>query len=137
LLPWHIVSWPEGDFRTISPRDALPLIGRPFVLGHYDCWGLVMSYYWQEHGIELKDYRVDYPWWEDSYPDNFYQDCWYECGFREIDGPLQPGDMVIMQVQSNNGTMPAYCLKVIFYFIIFTVISASVFRMVATGRKGQ
>ncbi|PHM63742.1 peptidase P60 [Xenorhabdus ishibashii] len=32
-LPWHIVSWPEGDFRTIYPRGELPLVGRPFVLG--------------------------------------------------------------------------------------------------------
>lgn len=61
LLPWHIVSWPEGDLRTIQPRGELPLLERPFVLGHFDCWGLVMSYYRQTHGIELHDYRVDYP----------------------------------------------------------------------------
>ncbi|MGC6304704.1 C40 family peptidase, partial [Klebsiella pneumoniae] len=64
LLPWHIISWPEGDLRTIHPRGELPLLERPFVLGHYDCWGLVMSYFRQTHGIELHDYRVDYPWWE-------------------------------------------------------------------------
>lgn len=61
LLPWHIVSWPEGDLRTIQPRGDLPLLERPFVLGHFDCWGLVMSYFRQTHGIELHDYRVDYP----------------------------------------------------------------------------
>jgi cell wall-associated NlpC family hydrolase len=41
-------------------------------------------------------------WWENEFPDNFYQDCWYECGFREFDGPPQPGDMVIMQVQADK-----------------------------------
>ncbi|MCV5519195.1 C40 family peptidase, partial [Escherichia coli] len=51
LLPWHIVSWPEGDLRTIQPRGELPLLERPFVLGHFDCWGLVMSYFRQTHGI--------------------------------------------------------------------------------------
>jgi cell wall-associated NlpC family hydrolase len=61
-----------------------------------------MSYYRQTHGIELHDYRVDYPWWENDYPDNFYQDCWYECGFREFDGPPKPGDLVIMQVQADK-----------------------------------
>ncbi len=71
LLPRHIISWPEGDLRTIHPRGELPLLERPFVLGHYDCWGLVMSYFRQTHGIELHDYRVDYPWWEKEYPDNF------------------------------------------------------------------
>ncbi|MGS3355171.1 C40 family peptidase, partial [Escherichia coli] len=88
--------------RTIQPRGELPLLERPFVLGHFDCWGLVMSYFRQTHCIELHDYRVDYPWWENSYPDNFYQDCWYECGFREFDGPPQEGDLVIMQVQADK-----------------------------------
>lgn len=101
-LPWHIVSWPEGDLQTIQPRGDLPLIGRPFVLGHTDCWGLVMSYFRQEHCIELTDYRVDRHWWEDGQEGNFYQDCWYECGFREFDGEPRPGDMVIMQVQSKK-----------------------------------
>jgi cell wall-associated NlpC family hydrolase len=87
-VPWHIVSWPEGDLRTINPRGELPLLERPFVLGVYDCWGLVMSYYRQTYGIELPDYRVDYPWWEDQYPDNLYQDNWYKCGFREVTGAL-------------------------------------------------
>ncbi len=102
LLPWHIVSWPEGDLRTIQPRGELPLLERPFVLGVYDCWGLVMSYYRQTHGIELHDYRVDYPWWEDQYPDDLYRDNWYECGFREFSGAPQPGDLVIMQVQADK-----------------------------------
>lgn len=101
-LPWHIVSWPEGDFRTILPRGELPLLGRPFVLGVYDCWGLVMSYFRQEHGIELHDYRVNYCWWESGHAENFYQDCWYECGFREFSGPPQPGDLIIMQVQADK-----------------------------------
>lgn len=108
----HIVNWPEGDLRTIQPRGELPLLERPFVLGHFDCWGLVMSYFRQTHGIELHDYRVDYPWWENDYPDNFYQDCWYECGFREFEGPPKPGDMVIMQVGPTSGTMQGYCWRV-------------------------
>ena len=36
-IPWHIVSWPEGDLRTIMPRGEIPLLERPFVLGVYDC----------------------------------------------------------------------------------------------------
>ncbi|PKE30952.1 peptidase P60 [Rahnella sp. AA] len=101
-LPWHIVSWPEGDLRTIQPRGELPLLERPFVLGHSDCWGLVMSYFRQTHSIELTDYRVDYPWWEKQYPDNFYHECWYECGFREFSGAPAAGDLVIMQIQSDK-----------------------------------
>ncbi|MDN5450627.1 MAG: C40 family peptidase [Enterobacterales bacterium] len=98
-IPWHIVSYPEGDLRTVMPRGELPLVGRAFVLGHTDCWGLVMSYFRQTHGIVLNDYRVDYPWWE-SGSENLYLDNWYECGFREFSGPPQSGDMVIMQVSA-------------------------------------
>ena len=98
-LPWHIVSWPEGDLRTIQPRGELPLIGRQFVIGHTDCWGLIMSYFRQNHGIELKDYRVDRYWWE-SGEENLYMDNWFECGFREFAGQPRAGDMVIMQVSA-------------------------------------
>lgn len=98
-IPWHIVSYPEGDLRTVIPRGELPLVGRAFVLGHTDCWGLVMSYFRQTHGIVLNDYRVDYPWWE-SGRENLYLDNWYECGFREFSGPPRPSDMVIMQVSA-------------------------------------
>lgn len=98
-IPWHIVSYPEGDLRTVMPRGELPLVGRAFVLGHTDCWGLVMSYFRQTHGIVLNDYRVDYPWWE-SGRENLYLDNWYGCGFREFSGPPRPGDMVIMQASA-------------------------------------
>lgn len=135
--PRHIISWPEGDLRTIHPRGELPLLERPFVLGHYDCWGLVMSYFRQTHGIELHDYRVDYPWWEKEYPDNFYQDCWYECGFREFDGPPQPGDMVIMQVQADKWNHAGILLEGTCCCITCMAISASACRMVGTGWKGR
>ena len=38
-LPWHIISWPEGDLRSIVPTgEAPPLVGRPFVHGVWDCY---------------------------------------------------------------------------------------------------
>ncbi len=96
-VPWYIVSWPEGDLRTVQPRGDLPLSGRPFVLGFTDCWGLVMSWFRQERGIDLPDYRVDYPWWEQG--ENRYADNWREAGFIQVDDP-QPGDLIVMQVQA-------------------------------------
>ncbi|MDC9591060.1 C40 family peptidase [Xenorhabdus sp. XENO-10] len=98
-LPWHIVSYPEGDLRTIYPRGELPLVGRPFVLGVYDCYGLIMSYYRQQYGIELPDYRVNYPWWEQG--ENFYIENFENAGFTEITGNPQVGDVVLMQVQAD------------------------------------
>jgi len=101
-VPWVIVSWPEGDVKTIYPRGELPLIERPFVLGHTDCWGLVMSYYRQIHHIELPDYRVNFPWWEEGHSENLYRDNWYECGFREFTGKPKPSDLILMQIQSKK-----------------------------------
>lgn len=98
-LPWHIVSHPEGDFRTITPRGELPLVGRQFVLGHADCWGLVMSYFRQIHNIEILDQRVNYCWWEKG--ENRYLDLHHACGFRDFTGDPKAGDLVIMQVRAD------------------------------------
>lgn len=97
-VPWVIASWPEGDIRTITPRGDRPLTGRQFVLGHADCWTLLMDYFRTEHGITLPNYSVERHWWEQG--ENLYMDNWYDCGFREFSGPPRPGDVVIMQVQS-------------------------------------
>ncbi|WP_370461290.1 C40 family peptidase [Pantoea sp. F_11] len=95
-LTWYIVSWPEGDFRVLLPREELPLVGRPFVLGVYDCWGLIMSWYRQSLGIELPDHRVNYPWWEQG--EDRYMDNWHSTGFRKFSGPARTGDVVLMKV---------------------------------------
>ncbi len=59
------------------------------MLWSLDCWGLVDELLLAKtHGIELDDYRQIIPVGND-YPDKFYQDCWYECGFRS-DGPPNP-----------------------------------------------
>jgi len=97
-VPWVIASWPEGDIRTIMPRGDRPLTGRQFVLGHADCWSLLMDYFRTEHSITLPNYSVERHWWEQG--ENLYMDNWYDCGFREFSGPPRPGDVVIMQVQS-------------------------------------
>lgn len=97
-LPFVIASWPEGDIRTIYPRGDRPLVGRQFVLGHADCWSLIMDYYRQEHGLILPNYSVERHWWEEG--ENLYMDNWHDCGFREFDGAPQAGDMVIMQVSA-------------------------------------
>lgn len=98
-LPWIIVSWPEGDIRTIQPRGERDLEGRTFVLGYADCWTLIMDYYRKNHDITLNNYSVDRHWWESG--ENRYMDNWQKEGFIEFEGDPKDGDMVIMQVQSD------------------------------------
>lgn len=95
---WGIYSPDSDEYAEIMP-EAVPLIGRPFILGSNDCWGLIMDWH-AIQGVTLNDFRVDYPWWETQYPDNLYFENWEREGFVECD-PL-PGCMVIMQVDSDK-----------------------------------
>jgi hypothetical protein len=95
---WGIYAPDCDEYAEITP-EAIPLIGRPFILGSHDCWGLIMDWH-ATQGVMLNDFRVDYPWWESQYPDNLYFDNWEREGFIECD-PM-PGCMVIMQVESGK-----------------------------------
>lgn len=95
---WTIVSLPEGDMRFVQP-STLPLIGRPWALGSFDCWGLIMAYH-KEHGIELGDHRKPYEWWKPEFGENLYQDLYQAEGFVPTNQEPRPGDMIIMQLQS-------------------------------------
>ncbi|RJT12795.1 C40 family peptidase [Rahnella inusitata] len=99
-VEWGIMSWPDGDFCTLSPRGDRELAGRRWVLGHADCWSLIMDYYRMEHGIAVNNYSVDREWWVDG-KENLYDDNWLAEGFVEVDASsMQPGDMIMMRVQA-------------------------------------
>lgn len=95
---WGIYAPDCDEYAEISPETP-GMIGRPFILGSDDCWGLIMAWH-AKQGVTLSDWRVDYPWWEDQYTDNLYADNWYAEGFREAEEG--PGCMVIMQVSANK-----------------------------------
>lgn len=101
-LAWHILSWPEGDLRTIVPTGEMqPLIGRPFVHGTWDCWGLIRDWYQLERGITLPDFERADGWWERG--DDLYMRHHQEAGFEQVtDGTLQVGDLILMQIQSKQ-----------------------------------
>lgn len=61
-VEWGIMSWPDGDFCTISPREERDYVGRQWVLSYADCWSLIREYYRREHELNLGDYSVDYEW---------------------------------------------------------------------------
>ncbi|TDS97748.1 proteasome lid subunit RPN8/RPN11 [Rahnella sp. BIGb0236] len=99
-VEWGIMSWPDGDFCTLSPRGDRELAGRRWVLGHADCWSLIMDYYRTEHGIIVNNYSVDREWWVNG-EENLYDDNWQAEGFVEVDASgMRPGDMIMMRVQA-------------------------------------
>lgn len=96
-IPWHIVSWPEGDYRQVIPEVTVDLLDRPFVHGVWDCWSTCEAYYKKYHGITFKSYPRKDRWWEDKDSKSFYEELYEEFGFYEVND-LKPGDMVIMQI---------------------------------------
>lgn len=96
-VPFVIVSLPEGDLRIVEPESP-PLIGRPWSLGSYDCWGLVMAFH-KLHGIELTDYRSDKAWWREG--GNLYQELHLKEGLIPTGKDPVFGDVILMQIQSE------------------------------------
>jgi proteasome lid subunit RPN8/RPN11 len=96
-IPWHIVSWPEGDYRQVIPEVSESLLGKPFVHGVWDCWATCESYYRKYHGIEFPKYVRKDRWWEEKETTSFYEEFHEEAGFYRVDD-LKPGDMIVMQI---------------------------------------
>ena len=96
-LPWHILSWPEGDLRTIIPVGETPLLGRPFVHGAWDCWQVCADWYRREWGLEFPAYAREDGWWEQADGPCLYEQAYEAAGFYLVDQPRR-GDMIIMAV---------------------------------------
>ncbi|MFV8905738.1 C40 family peptidase [Serratia fonticola] len=100
-LPWVIASWPEGDIRTIMPTEGVkPLLGRPFVHGIWDCYGIVRDWYRLECDIDLPDFERSDGWWERG--ENLYMQHYADAGFIPVTGDLRLGDVIIMQVRADE-----------------------------------
>lgn len=95
-VPWHIVSWPEGDYRQVIPEVNESLLDRPFVHGVWDCWAACEAYYKRYHGLEFPKYVREDRWWENKDAHSFYEKEYQDAGFYEV-SDLKPGDLVIMQ----------------------------------------
>lgn len=99
-VEWGIMSWPDGDFCTLSPRTDRDYTGRSWVLGFADCWSLIREWYQREYDIALGDHSVPYEWWEQG--ENLYDEHWQGEGFTEISpADIAPGDIVMMRVQAQ------------------------------------
>ena len=110
-LPWHIVAVavPDGaqepvagEIVTIAPSGyEAPLVGRTFVHGVLDCYSIIRGWYARERGIELPNFERRDGWWNDG-SSNLYLDHFEAAGFQPIKGAIQVGDIVLMQIRSEN-----------------------------------
>lgn len=96
-IPWHIVSWPEGDYRQVIPQVHQSLLGRQFVHSVWDCWQTCNDYYKKYHNIEFQKFEREDKWWEKQENKSLYEDYYKEAGFYQVSEP-QVGDMIVMQI---------------------------------------
>ena len=93
--PFVIVGMSDDDISVTMPKE-LPLIGRDYVYGAYDCFTIVRDYYKRELAIEIKEYNYDELWWEDPNAESLYINHYAENGFIEVPlSELQKHDVLI------------------------------------------
>lgn len=113
-LPWHIVHVSKLDgygevtatyINTFEPDGYVaPLVGRAFLHGVLDCYSLIKDWYERERGIVLPHFERQDKWWEDGVQD-LYMQHFADAGFAPIVGPIQVGDVPIMQL-GNKAKRP-------------------------------
>jgi proteasome lid subunit RPN8/RPN11 len=111
-VPWHIVrvdgidGAPRAlDLVTFAPSGyQAPLVGRTFSHGVLDCYALIRDWYRQVRGIELPEFTRPDDWWNDGRSD-LYTAGFTGAGFALLEEgePLQEGDVILMQIRSDNG----------------------------------
>ena len=96
-LPWFIYA-PDKDDLAVFFEEPKGLLGRDFVLGATDCYGLVMAWH-RSRGIQLPDFRKPYPWWEKG-EELFTDENFSAAGFIKK-AEAEPGDMVVFRIASS------------------------------------
>lgn len=96
-IPWHIVSWPEGDYAQYIPEVRETILGRPFVHGVWDCWSACKDYYKTYRGITFPVFEREDLWWENKESESLYEKFYEENGFYVVDKP-EVGDLIVMQI---------------------------------------
>jgi proteasome lid subunit RPN8/RPN11 len=91
-LPWVIVTWPDGHWNVIEPTGyQAPLVGREWIWGSHDCYGLIRDGFYVYTGIQLPDYSRDWLFWRR--------------GEDIVSSRISPNGFVEMP----HGTQPRHC----------------------------
>ena len=84
-----------GDISWNEPKRA-PLVGRMYVHGTQDCYGIVRDFYARELGIVIQDMEREDRWWEDASKASLYIDNFEAFGFVRVPkSDLRRGDVLL------------------------------------------
>jgi len=102
-VPWGIIFLRDTSHENMiffgDQLEPYDLIGRSFVHGVHDCYGLVRDYY-RLKGITLPIFPRDNLWWERE--PSMIMDNYKEAGFEEIEEKdIQEGDVFVAQILAD------------------------------------
>lgn len=99
-VPWHIVGLPLQDWWSMHPAGRAPsLLGREFIYGLADCYSLIRDWYAAERGVELPDFaRADGDF---AAGRSLYEQGFPAAGFVAVDGPPEPGDVLLFRLAAQ------------------------------------
>lgn len=105
-VPWGIVPVVEGEpgepFFWGDSLPIRPLVGRPFVHGVWDCYGLIRDYYRLEGVGTLPQIPRDDEWWAAG-GDLYAEGLRSTPGLRLIERTdVRPGDMIFFKIRSTR-----------------------------------
>jgi proteasome lid subunit RPN8/RPN11 len=99
-VPWIIYSIKTKGYHTIKPpRKDLPLFGREYVYGIYDCWNFICDLYKEELNIELPRHQETDAYWA-KYKNTFIDKA-SEYGFTEVKD-LKKYDVLLMNTGNTE-----------------------------------
>lgn len=97
-LPYVIVSNNSADI-TITYPTRTPLLGRDYVHGTDDCYGIIRDFYARELNIDLPNFEREDKWWMKEGGISLYEANYEAAGFVQVPKTtiedLQYGDFLI------------------------------------------
>ncbi|HEI8295621.1 TPA: C40 family peptidase [Proteus mirabilis] len=94
-LPWWVVC----DEKIHCYQPVSPLLGRQFIHGSTDCYGLFRDAY-HLAGHDLPDFERHDNWWRQG--KELYLDNMVSSGFRQVKREAQPGDIILCCYASSR-----------------------------------
>jgi proteasome lid subunit RPN8/RPN11 len=103
-IPYVICALPSEEFGVYVPTGYQPpLVGRSFIHGIVDCYGLIRDFYSRELSIDLPNFERADKWWENPENSSLYTENFEKAGFfRVTDNSLAYGDVIICSVGDVN-----------------------------------
>lgn len=91
----NIIWWGDGVAK-------LPLEGRQYIFGVYDCYSIVRDYFLEKHDLKLGDYARDEFYWQSENAIDLYLNHIRDEGFEPVaKNDMREGDVILVTIRSK------------------------------------